>query len=49
MLKVRSDLPDVAIVDVRMPPRYADDGLLAAAEIRRVHPYGRGPGALAAP
>jgi DNA-binding NarL/FixJ family response regulator len=38
MLKVRSYLPDVAIVDVRMPPGYADDGLLAAAEIRRLHP-----------
>src|SRR6266508_2735564 len=38
MLKVRSYVPDVAIVDVRMPPGYADDGLLAAAEIRRVHP-----------
>jgi DNA-binding NarL/FixJ family response regulator len=38
MLKVRSYLPDVAIVDVRMPPRYADDGLLAAIEIRRLHP-----------
>jgi DNA-binding NarL/FixJ family response regulator len=38
MLKVRSYLPDVAIVDVRMPPRYTDDGLLAAAEIRRLHP-----------
>jgi len=38
MLKVRSYLPDVAIVDVRMPPRYADDGLLAATEIRRLHP-----------
>jgi DNA-binding NarL/FixJ family response regulator len=38
LLKVRSYLPDVAIVDVRMPPRYADDGLIAAAEIRRLHP-----------
>jgi DNA-binding NarL/FixJ family response regulator len=38
MLKVRSYLPDVAIVDVRMPPRNADDGLLAAAEIRRLQP-----------
>jgi DNA-binding NarL/FixJ family response regulator len=37
MLKVRSYLPDVAIVDVRMPPGYADDGLVAAAEIRRLH------------
>jgi DNA-binding NarL/FixJ family response regulator len=38
MLKVRSYVPDVAIVDVRMPPRYADDGLRAAADIRRLHP-----------
>jgi DNA-binding NarL/FixJ family response regulator len=30
--------PDVAIVDVRMPPGYADDGLLAAVEIRRSNP-----------
>src|SRR5439155_23427480 len=28
----------VAIVDVRMPPGYADDGLVAAAEIRRSYP-----------
>jgi DNA-binding NarL/FixJ family response regulator len=35
MLKVRSYLPDVAIVDVRMPPGNADDGLVAAVEIRR--------------
>jgi DNA-binding NarL/FixJ family response regulator len=38
LLKVRSYLPDVAIVDVRMPPGHADDGLVAAAEIRRAHP-----------
>jgi DNA-binding NarL/FixJ family response regulator len=38
LLKVRSYSPDVAIVDVRMPPRYADDGLIAAAEIRRLNP-----------
>ena len=35
MLKVRSYEPDIAIVDVRMPPGNADDGLVAAAEIRR--------------
>jgi DNA-binding NarL/FixJ family response regulator len=38
LLKVRSYTPDVAIVDVRMPPGYADDGLVAAVEIRRSHP-----------
>jgi DNA-binding NarL/FixJ family response regulator len=38
LLKVRSYVPDVAIVDVRMPPGNLDDGLRAAAEIRRLHP-----------
>ena len=38
LLQVRSLAPDVAVVDVRMPPGYADDGLRAAAEIRRSHP-----------
>jgi DNA-binding NarL/FixJ family response regulator len=38
LLKVRSYTPDVAIVDVRMPPGNADDGLVAASEIRRTHP-----------
>src|SRR5436305_803352 len=37
-VKVRSYAPDIAIVDVRMPPGNADDGLVAAAEIRRTHP-----------
>ena len=30
--------PDVAIVDVRMPPGHTDEGLRAAIEIRRSHP-----------
>jgi DNA-binding NarL/FixJ family response regulator len=38
MLKVRSYTPDIAIVDVKMPPGHADDGLVAAAEIRRTLP-----------
>lgn len=38
LLKVRSYTPDIAIVDVRMPPGYADDGIVAAVEIRRTHP-----------
>src|SRR3954447_26805024 len=38
LLKVRSYTPDIAIVDVRMPPGNADDGIVAAADIRRSHP-----------
>jgi DNA-binding NarL/FixJ family response regulator len=30
--------PDVAIVDIRMPPTHTDEGLRAAITIRRVHP-----------
>src|SRR6476659_8914846 len=30
--------PDLAVVDVRMPPDYDDEGMRAAAEIRRTHP-----------
>jgi len=38
MLKVRSYDPDVAIVDIRMPPTHTDEGLRAAQEIRQKHP-----------
>jgi DNA-binding NarL/FixJ family response regulator len=38
MLKVRSYTPDVAVVDVRMPPNRTDDGLRAAVRIREQHP-----------
>ena len=37
MLKVRSYKPDVAIVDIRMPPTHTDEGLQAAREIREKH------------
>ncbi|MGS2810669.1 LuxR C-terminal-related transcriptional regulator [Nocardia sp. MW-W600-9] len=30
--------PDVAVVDVRMPPTFTDEGLLAAIELRRAYP-----------
>ena len=30
--------PDVAIVDIRMPPTHTDEGLVAAQEIRERHP-----------
>ena len=35
---VAQSQPDVAIVDVRMPPGHTDEGLRAAIEIRRDHP-----------
>ena len=31
-------LPDIIVTDVRMPPGMTDDGLRAAARIRRAHP-----------
>lgn len=30
--------PDLAIVDVRMPPTFTDDGLQASVELREAHP-----------
>ncbi|MDO4718091.1 MAG: response regulator transcription factor [Propionibacteriaceae bacterium] len=30
--------PDIVVTDVRMPPTMADDGLVAAAEVRSAHP-----------
>src|SRR6476659_10021655 len=38
LLKVRSVSPDVAIVDIRLPPTHSDEGLRAALEIRARHP-----------
>jgi DNA-binding NarL/FixJ family response regulator len=39
LLRVVSDTePDVAIVDVRMPPTHTDEGLRAAQRIREHHP-----------
>jgi DNA-binding NarL/FixJ family response regulator len=35
---VRAHKPDVAIVDIRMPPTYTDEGLEAALAIRAEHP-----------
>jgi DNA-binding NarL/FixJ family response regulator len=36
--KVNAHKPDVAVVDIRMPPTNTDDGLRAALEIRASHP-----------
>jgi DNA-binding NarL/FixJ family response regulator len=38
LLKVRSFPPDVAIVDIRLPPTHNDEGLRAALEIRSTQP-----------
>jgi DNA-binding NarL/FixJ family response regulator len=38
LLKVRSFPPDVAIVDIRLPPTHQDEGLRAALQIRAAHP-----------
>jgi DNA-binding NarL/FixJ family response regulator len=36
--KVRAHRPDVAVVDIRMPPTNTDDGLRAALTLRAEHP-----------
>jgi DNA-binding NarL/FixJ family response regulator len=36
--EIEATAPDVAIVDIRMPPSHTDEGLKAAAEIRARHP-----------
>ena len=38
LLLVRSYSPDVALVDIRLPPTHTDEGLRAALEIRAHHP-----------
>ena len=38
LLKISSYQPDVAIIDIRMPPTHTDEGLRAAEEIRRRYP-----------
>jgi DNA-binding NarL/FixJ family response regulator len=37
LLAVRKHRPDVAIVDIRMPPTHTDEGLRAAEAIRKEH------------
>src|SRR5438128_903606 len=36
--QVRFASPDVAVIDIRMPPTHTDEGLIAAQSIRRDHP-----------
>jgi DNA-binding NarL/FixJ family response regulator len=35
---VDQERPDVAVIDIRMPPTFTDEGLRAALELRRRHP-----------
>src|ERR1700677_4557277 len=35
---IEGDCPDVAVIDIRMPPTFTDEGLRAAIELRRRHP-----------
>jgi DNA-binding NarL/FixJ family response regulator len=35
---VEAELPDVVVTDVRMPPGASDEGIQAAAQLRRTHP-----------
>jgi DNA-binding NarL/FixJ family response regulator len=35
---VADHAPDVAVIDIRMPPSYTDEGLIAALSLRRSHP-----------
>ncbi len=36
--RIGFDSPDVAVVDIRMPPTHTDEGLVAAERIRSQHP-----------
>jgi DNA-binding NarL/FixJ family response regulator len=38
LLKVRSLAPDIAIVDIRLPPTHSDEGMQAALAIRAAYP-----------
>jgi DNA-binding NarL/FixJ family response regulator len=35
---IERDAPDVAVIDIRMPPTFTDEGLRVAIELRKQHP-----------
>ena len=39
MREIVTRQPDIAIVDIRMPPTHTDEGLVAATRIRAEHPH----------
>ncbi len=38
LARVRADPPDVAILDIRMPPHFTDEGIVAAQRLKAAHP-----------
>jgi DNA-binding NarL/FixJ family response regulator len=38
LARIAGSPPEVAIVDIRMPPTHTDEGIVAAQQIRRLHP-----------
>ena len=38
MMRVRSQAPDIVIMDIRLPPTHSDEGMRAALQIRQHHP-----------
>ena len=38
MMRVRSQAPDIVIMDIRLPPSHTDEGMRAALQIRQHHP-----------
>jgi DNA-binding NarL/FixJ family response regulator len=38
MFAVAAQKPDCAVVDIRMPPTHTDEGIVAAQQIRELHP-----------
>jgi DNA-binding NarL/FixJ family response regulator len=38
MARVKDEQPDIAVIDIRMPPTHADEGLVAARRIRADYP-----------
>jgi DNA-binding NarL/FixJ family response regulator len=38
LVAVARDVPDVAVVDIRMPPTNTDEGLRCAADLEMIHP-----------
>src|SRR5699024_10063471 len=38
MVTLETDIPDLAILDVRLPPTYTDEGIRAALQIRHTYP-----------